>query len=164
VAEALEPSADGEAAVLTTIEKLLFLREVPVFRSVTVENLRPLADSFTIRRFDAGERIFGYGDDSDALYVIVSGQVAIEREEEGVRLAELGPRQAFGDMGLVSDDPRSASAIATEESTLLVLERGAFLRHSAREPQILRGVIHALGARIREVDAARLEAARAARR
>jgi len=143
-------------SMLTTLEKLLFLREVPLLRTVPVEILRPLAESFTTEVFQPGERIFEGGSEGDSLYVVVSGTVAIERDDEGVRLAELGSRSSLGEMSLVSGEPRSASAVALEEATLLRLERRDFVRQTNREPEILRGVIRALSGRIRELDAERL--------
>lgn len=56
------PEEDGEAKMLTTVEKLMYLRAVPVFGAVKLADLRPLAEDFVARRYGEGEPIFDLGE------------------------------------------------------------------------------------------------------
>lgn len=149
-------SGAGEAAeengMLTMAEKLMFFRAVPTFSPIPLESLRQIAESCVVERYRAGERIFGAGGQGDAAYIITRGRIAIERDggaEGPVRVAELGPGQYFGEMALFDGRPRSASAVALADTTLIVLGREDFLRLGAREPEILIGVIRVLSERLR---------------
>jgi CRP-like cAMP-binding protein len=93
--------------------------------------LRPL-------RAAVGQLIARAGDPADDLYIITRGDVAIRREYATgtTPLALLGPGQFFGEMALLSGERRSASAYASTEVDLLLLDRATFLRiaqHPANE-------------------------------
>ena len=79
--------------------------------------------------FKAGELIFREGEDSDLAYLIVSGRVDIfKRMDNGatVLLATLGDGEIFGEMSIISEQPRTASAAA---STLVTVKKSR-VRHS----------------------------------
>lgn len=79
--------------------------------------------------FEANETIFGQGDRGDRLYIIVDGEVEVVKREVGGRegiLAVLGPGECFGEMALVSDLPRMASARSRTSVNLLTVDRTAF--------------------------------------
>lgn len=144
-----------EDGMLTTAEKLMFFREVPTFRPIPLESLRNVAESCVVERWRAGERIFAAGDRGDAAYIITRGRVAIERDGGAggpARVADLGPGQYFGEMALFDGRPRSASAVALADSTLIILGRDPFLMIGSREPEILVGVIRVLSERLRNCD------------
>jgi signal-transduction protein with cAMP-binding, CBS, and nucleotidyltransferase domain len=79
---------------LTTIEKVIFLKSVDIFEHATVEQLGRIAGLTEEARFAAGQVIFKEGDPGDALYLILSGQVLIERN--GITIREINERDAFG--------------------------------------------------------------------
>lgn len=144
-----------EEAMLTVIEKLLYMRGTSLLRSVPVADLRRLADEVIVRHYAAQEVIFRTGDDGELLYIISSGSVAIEQDTQlgsVVRVAELGPGSHFGEIALFNDEPRPATALAIIATTTLTLARESFRRLGARHPQILFEVIGALGERLREAN------------
>lgn len=81
--------------------------------------------------FAAGQTIFHEGDLGDEAYVIRSGAVEIfvkGPSGEGVTLAILGQRALFGEMALIDDGPRSATAIAHQDTIAYVIRRADFER------------------------------------
>jgi len=98
------------------------LSNVPLFEGLAPDELSLLAAECSERRIAAGERIFREGEPADGLYVVETGAVSIIRDTVGEpvqRLARLGPGGYFGEMGLLDNGTRSATAIASEASTLV---------------------------------------------
>ena len=135
--------------MLTTAEKVMFLKSAPVFERVAGEDLWPLARLAEVRSFEAGTRVFGQGDLGDALYVVLTGRVAIERR--GRRLGELGPGEAFGEMALLDAEPRSADAVAVESSDLLSIGSEEFYEAMHEQVELAEGVIRMLSRRLRQL-------------
>lgn len=106
------------------------------------------------RSYEPGELIFREGEDSDCAYIIVSGRVEIyKRMPSGtVLLATLGDGDIFGEMGIISDEPRSASAAAESNVTVNILSRDYIseLVQPCHENVVL--VIKTLMERIREAN------------
>ncbi|MBA2449830.1 MAG: cyclic nucleotide-binding domain-containing protein [Chloroflexi bacterium] len=146
----LQSSPGG--AMLTTIEKLLFLRAIPTFQPVETEALRSLAELFAVQRYATGDVIFVEGEWGDRLYIVTEGQIVIS--SGGRDVIRLGPRHYFGEMALFDGEPRSATATAVQETTLLSLDRDAFYRLGRRSPDVLVGVIHVLSRRLRDANEA----------
>ena len=72
---------------LTTIEKVIFLKSVYIFEHATIEQLGRIAGLTEEARFESGQTIFKEGEPGDALYLVLSGRVLIERN--GVTLREI---------------------------------------------------------------------------
>jgi CRP-like cAMP-binding protein len=104
------------------------------------------------RRFPAGEMIFSEGDPSDIAYVIRSGRVeVVKRTPSGMlRLAVLAEGDVLGEMGLLEDRPRSASARAIEPVVADAVSPSEFIRQLLHEPgkslQLLRALFERLRA------------------
>jgi MFS family permease len=114
---------DGTLRVPTT--ELAQLRSIPMFAPLPAPTLEALASSMTRREVPAGETIFRQGDHGDRFYIVDSGEVEIEIDGRGVNV--LGPGEHFGEIALLRDIPRTATARARRETQLYVLERDAFL-------------------------------------
>lgn len=104
--------------------------------------------------FRHGEIIFREGEDSDFAYIIESGSVEIfKRMQKGtVLLSTLGPGEIFGEMGLISEQPRSASAAADGIVVLKKLSRQGFGSTLANQPEEVTCTIKALMERLREMN------------
>ncbi len=87
-------------------------------------------------RFRGGDRIFSQGDASDGAFLVISGSVEISADVEGASysLAEIGPGNLFGEMGLLDDAPRSATAVAVTDTTCAVYERDELERLVRQDP------------------------------
>lgn len=137
--------------MLTTIEKLMYLRVVPTFAQLELEAVRALAEVAITVTYRAGEPIFVEGEGGDCLFVVTEGRVALT--SAATTLAELGSREHFGEMSLFDSGRRSAGATALRDTTLLRVDHDDFYRLGHRHPEILAGVISVLSARLRAANA-----------
>lgn len=146
-------AAQEEAALLSTIERIIFLKEVPFFQGMTIDQLNILANVCEEVLFAEDSRIFEQGDPGGALYVIVSGRVGIERKGQRkgsfVRLATIESCSYFGDMSLFDQGPRSAAAIAIQDTLMLRLRREPLLELVRCHPDLSLGLIDVLSQRLR---------------
>ena len=113
------------------------LAEVGLFADLTAAELAGLAALMRPRAYARDEVIYLRGDPGTAFYVIASGKVKIvltSPDGKEIILRRLGPGGFHGELALLDDEPRSADAIATEPSVLLVLQRDAFRRFLADHP------------------------------
>ncbi len=93
------------------------LQNVPFFNNLSEDQAAELAKSLVPRRFGRDQVVFHLGDPGGLLYVISRGKVKINHttpEGQEVVLAILGPGDFFGELALIDEAPRSATAIALE--------------------------------------------------
>lgn len=137
-------------------ERLLLLKQSPVFSKVSTEDLRFVAQAMEIKEFFSGDCIFEINDQGDHLYILVSGKVGISLsagKDSGNYIASLGPGDTFGEMNLLDDHPRSASAYVLENSTVLSLEKTRLKGLIQSYPEISIGMLRSLSLRLREANA-----------
>ncbi len=105
-----------------------FLENIPLFSSVTRSQAASIASCFYFREYKKDHVIFRQGDQSDAMYIIRSGAVLIQRESENGSSfqTELKRGDFFGEMALLSDLPRNATAKVTLDAGLFCLEKHDF--------------------------------------
>ncbi|MBN1220773.1 MAG: HEAT repeat domain-containing protein [Anaerolineae bacterium] len=147
--------AKEEDIVLSAIEKIIFLKEVPFFQEMTVDQLKVLANVCEEELFEEDQWIFHQSDAGGALYVIVSGRVGIEQEKRKgsyARLATLGPRSYFGEMSLFDNSLRSAGAIALQDTLTLSLRREPLIALARQYPDLSLELIHVLSERLRQAN------------
>jgi CRP-like cAMP-binding protein len=92
-----------EQATLTTIEKVIFLKTVDIFKHASIEELGGVAVLTEEVHFESGETIFREGDPVDAIYLILKGRVAVEGN--GKVLRELAEKQTLGTVGALDLGP-----------------------------------------------------------
>lgn len=92
------------------------------FSNLSEDDLKLLIECAQIIDFKAGDTIFKEGDIGVYFYVILNGEVEIRKEVSGRSLAELGPGQVFGEMAVLDNHPRSASAISALDSEHIAVE------------------------------------------
>lgn len=144
-----------EAPMHSTVEKVLFLKSAPLFAKVTGEDLAPLAHVAEEQTYAAGAHIFEQDEPGDSLFVIVRGHVAIVHD--GDTVATLGPGEAFGEMAVLDQVPRSASAIALDECEVLRIGSPEFYEILHEQVEIAAGVIRMLTQRLREATSASVD-------
>jgi CRP/FNR family cyclic AMP-dependent transcriptional regulator len=95
------------------------------------------------------------GDPTDSLYIILSGRLKVmmsDADGKEVILSILGPGEFFGEMGLIDDNPRSASVVAIEPCELMSITRRDFRKCMADNAEIGMAVMRGLVRRLREAD------------
>ena len=123
-------SGDGRRAGIDTER----LRDIPFFARLDDSTLGALANRFVTERRAAGDIIFREGDEGDKLRIIVRGSVEILKAERQVALLEDG--DFFGEIALLSDVPRTATAKARQACVLLALDREQFDNLILAEPAL----------------------------
>lgn len=129
-----------------------FLHNVSLFASFSADELEPLVQRFVTRKYRANEHIFAQGSPGYSLYIVKTGLVAIETtnsEGETQIIAYYGPGQAFGEFGLLDGLPRSAGAVATERSELMMLTRPEFFMYLEQHPNVAINLVVLLSRRLR---------------
>ena len=104
--------------------------------------------------FAEGQILFREGDPADGVFRLLSGTVDILRELDGdpILLGSVGPVQFIGEMGVLEDRPRSATARAASEVQVEFLNPAEFLEQIVSSPQAARELIERLCQRLREAD------------
>lgn len=129
------------------------LRSVDLFAGLEPEVLAAIATRTRRRSFPAQEALFHEGDPGETLYVIVKGEVSIQRvggAGEIIQIARRGPGDPIGELALIDGKPRMADAVTAETCDLLVLDRPSFLAWIEESPRIAAAVMRCLGRRVRE--------------
>jgi CRP-like cAMP-binding protein len=133
--------------MLSTVERVLFLKSIELFSQIPSEDLAQVALIATEEMREAGEDVFIEGDPGDALYLVLEGSVRVHRA--GQTISELGARECFGEMSILDSGPRSATVTVTADTTVLKISREDFQDVMAEKPQIAAGIIRVLTRRLR---------------
>jgi CRP-like cAMP-binding protein len=126
--------------------RMQFLKTVPFFNELSNWQLRKVSEIVFERSYDVGELIFEEGQPGAALFLIMEGQVSVEiyKEKFTAKLAVLEKGAFFGEMALLDESPRSASARAVEPTRTLALYRNDLTRLIHSDPETACHIYHAL--------------------
>ena len=129
------------------------IKDIGLFQGVSSEKLRLLATQATYRKFKPGEMVIGEADSIRSFYVVISGQLKLYRsspEGKEQTLQLLGPGDPFGLCTAFVTDSFPASAMAIEESSVLLIP-GTVMEATARqEPALLFNIIQILSQRLKD--------------
>ena len=131
-----------------TIEKILLLKSVNLFRHVPDPILFEIASIMKDETVLEGKTIIRKGDIGDFMYIIGSGRVQIHDGDQIITY--LSENDEFGELALLDSEPRSASVTAVEETYLLRLDQTTFYELISNYPDVLRGIIQMLSQRLRD--------------
>jgi len=124
----------------------------PLFHALPPERLDLVARTLLAGRFRRGQVLFHQGDDGDAMYLVESGIVRISAEsvdgQEAI-LTEVRPGETFGELALLDGAPRSATAMALDDTVTLRLPRQAFDDLLDTDPGFPRRILEALAHELR---------------
>lgn len=131
------------------------LAKVPVFETLSGDDIQRIVDVAVPRRFGKGQVIFREGDQSDTCYVVARGHARAMREHADGRtiaLAHFGPGDIFGELAMFDDERRSATLEALDDVECVAI-LGADMRRLLREHSDIAGkLVIALGRRLREAN------------
>ncbi len=131
------------------------LRSMPIFEALSVERLVPIARVAVFRKVPRGSAVLHAGDRTDFVYFILSGVLKVlVSDEEGreVILSNLGPGEFFGEMGVLDDNPRSATVVANTPCELIVISKADFKRCLAENFDVSLFIMRSLVKRLRSAD------------
>lgn len=136
--------------MISTIEKVLFLKGVELFQSIPGEELSQIARITDEVQFPPEQMVVREGDSGDAMYLIVDGEVRVHSGPTD--FAQLGPRDYFGEMSILDAEPRSATVTALTDLRLLRITHSDFSEILTEKPEISYGIIQTLTQRLREAN------------
>ncbi|MEK0179048.1 MAG: cyclic nucleotide-binding domain-containing protein [Oscillatoriales cyanobacterium] len=136
--------------MLTSVERLLFVRAVPIFKELRDDFLVRLASVMDELSFPSKHTIFTEGQEGRSLYILVSGTVRVHIGDRD--LAQLKAGACFGEMSLFDAEPRSASITALEPCECLMLTQMQLYDAIDETPGIAVNIIRLLSRRIRELN------------
>jgi len=148
----LASPAVGHAARVDRAEQLA---RVPLLCGLAQADRASLGERLVERQFQSDQRIFDKGDAGASMFIIASGAVRIFLPPEGphgqpLELRELGPGEHFGELALLDEKPRSASAEAVTATALLELSREAFRSDLLRSRECVLAVLANMAQRMRD--------------
>jgi len=134
---------------LTIIEKVLFLKSVDIFEHATVEQLGRIAGLTEEVHFEPGETIFEEGEPGDALYLLLSGRVFLDRN--GNTFREIKEKEAFGALEMLDFHPRAVTAKAVDQVRALKVNGQEFHDLLSLDMEMVEAVFRMLCGLVRRI-------------
>jgi CRP-like cAMP-binding protein len=136
-------------------DTVALLGRVPVFSTLSPEELEQVAQVVVPRRFEAGEVVFKEGDEGSTCYIVRSGRARAVREHpdgRSITLAHFAPGDIFGEMSMFDGERRSATVETTEGTEAIAILSADMHRLLREHPDISVKLIAALGQRLRDTN------------
>jgi diguanylate cyclase (GGDEF)-like protein len=150
----LHDARDDRAAPQTLLASML--ASVPLFKCLTPNQLNALVAHATEQVYPGGHVIARQGEPPQHLWVLLSGRVrVVETTSDGqaeMLLGEIGKAEVFGELGILRDQPRSATVIAVERTHCLVLRHADFVAALDESVGLANGLLRVLAARLYDAD------------
>lgn len=130
-----------------------FLKNVDAFQSLSAGSLEKLTNKLTVRDFSAGTAIIRKGDPGDSMYIIQSGRVRVPIMDDKGRkqfTAQLGVGQFFGEMALLTGEPRVADVFADTDCRCIIIFKDALNEVLQLHPTVASFLTEILGQRLME--------------
>ena len=142
-------------ATLSLMERILFLKRVPLFEHLTSGDIKQVASLAQEESFSDGVTIMQEGEIGDVMFIIISGEVRI-LVTQGQKEMEIARRKAgeyVGEMALISREPRSATVSAVGDVRALCIDQKSFESLLRDRPDASLAVIQVLCERLKEASA-----------
>lgn len=141
----------AEVPTMDNVERIVNLASVDLFRELPIQSLARIAAISASQPYLARTRIIEDGAQGDSLYLLVDGEVEVQKG--GKTLVKLARGACFGEMSLLDDQPRSADVVAASDCRCLRIDRDDFEVLLMDEPAIGRAIMSVLTARLRAANA-----------
>ena len=139
-------------ATLSLMDRILFFRRVPLFANLSPADLKQAASIATEEVFPDGEIIAHEGEQGDAMFVIVSGdvRVCITKDGREVEATRRGPGEYVGELSVINREPRIATLIAHGDVRALCIDQKSFEGLIRERPDVSLVIIQVLSKRLKE--------------
>lgn len=137
------------------MDKKTFLKKVPLFLNILNDDLNNICKNIIEKEYCKGSYLFFENEEGTTLYILVSGLVKIYKSDKSGRiktLAYLKEGDFFGEMALLDEEERSASAYVLEDAKVLILNRSDFQKEILDRPLIALKLMKALSTRLRSAN------------
>lgn len=134
---------------------LELLSGIPLFQSLDPDETKLLSEVVDRKSLAKGEVLFRTGDPGHAMYIVSRGEVEIfikDHAGQKITLTEARPGDVFGELAMLDAGPRSASAVAAEDTELIELDREDLLLLVTKRPEAALHMLGAMGAMTRKAD------------
>ena len=136
---------------------LPILRRIPIFATLDEDLHKEILEHIVLMYYPEKHTLFNEGEDGDALYIIKTGEVQIfrpakEEDELPKPIAEIAEGGFFGEMALVSEAPRSASAKTLAESEIFILSKNDFNQLIKNNPNLAEQISSTVISRLKQND------------
>lgn len=121
------------------LKKIDFIKGLKLFEGVKKKHLIHVLENLQERKYLKGETIFAENDIGRALFIVFSGKVGLYKRDKGGEsklVSEVNPGEFFGEMALLEEMPRTATAVALEETVVLMLFKTKLEYFLFSKPQI----------------------------
>lgn len=124
-----EPGCKRKLFPLEIADVLPILGEISIFAGLSEKQLNTLVQLLEKTCYTKGEKVFEQGNQPSHIYIILSGsvKVVINEKSDPLELIVFGEGYCFGETSVIGIQPHSATAIAVEDTELIVLSRNALL-------------------------------------
>jgi CRP/FNR family transcriptional regulator, cyclic AMP receptor protein len=132
------------------------LQATPLLQATSASEIRSLADRAAVRDYRKGTYLFHQHDEAPTVFFLWRGRVEISSTSiTGHRQLHttIEPPQFFGELGVLGDLPRTATAIAVEDTTVCVIRGEDFLEFLAEHPEASRALLRALARQVQAHEA-----------
>jgi CRP/FNR family transcriptional regulator, cyclic AMP receptor protein len=136
--------------MLSSVDRLLFVRRVPIFKELRDDFIVRLTSVMHELQFPANYTIFRQGEQGRSLYIVVSGKVKVHIGDK--KLAEVEQGKYFGEMAVFDTQPRSASATTLEPCEFLELTQEQLYDAIEETPEIAVNIIRELSRLVRKLN------------
>jgi HEAT repeat protein len=138
---------------ISTVERILLLRDVPIFSNLSPEDLKQVADVAREQWLPGDAILCRAGEEGNAMYIIVSGAVRVQKDSDGNEkdLAVRREGDFVGEMAIIESAPRMATLRALGELRVLVIDGEAFTAILRDRPEVSISMMKTLSRRLREM-------------
>ena len=136
--------------MFSILEKTMLLKTVDLFQDIPSELLSQISQISKAKDYESGEVIFNEGDYGDSMFIVIEGEVSIQKNGKSIALLDKG--SSLGEMALLDNETRSADATAKVDSVLLKINQDVFYELMEGNADIMKQIIRLLTSRIRDAN------------
>jgi hypothetical protein len=134
------------------LEKVLFFKKTQLFKNVSAEKLMKLAEISQYAVFEKDTTVSVQGEVSEHLYIVKKGSLRVVKSYGDIttEISEIKVGETYGEIGLFTQSPRSASAVTSDSCEVFIIKRGAFKKLLLEVPEIAYNMLETMSERLRK--------------